>query len=444
MKVLVYPHSMEMGGSQLNALQLAGAVRDRGHEVIVFSEPGPLVMQVRSMGLEHIEVPANRRRPSPTVSRMLGQVVQQRAVDVVHGYEWPPIVDAFLGVNVTGKAAVVGTVMSMTVAPFLPHTVPLTVGTELIRQIAIAAGHTHVTLLEPPVDAQTDHPLVNGDDFRVSHGIRANEVLIAMICRLVPDLKLEGLLSACEAVGELALMGESVRLMIIGDGPARLQLAARSAEVNAAVGREVVILAGQMVDPRPGYAAADIVIGQGGSALRGMAFGKPLVVIGEKGFSELLTPEAAPTFLRQGWYGQGAGSCGAGAPGLRLALQEVIASPHLRHELGIFGRQLIEQRFSLTLAAETAEKMYLRAVQERVSTRRQLAEGLISLSRLAGYKLNRKFRRWVSTVSTDDCNDRSRIATVLSFGQNQDIKVCGVDEHRRTARFRRKSPVYKA
>ena len=29
---------MEIGGSQLNAAQLAGAVRDRGHEVIVIFE----------------------------------------------------------------------------------------------------------------------------------------------------------------------------------------------------------------------------------------------------------------------------------------------------------------------------------------------------------------------------------------------------------------------
>ncbi len=50
MKVLFYPHSMEVGGSQLNALQLAGAVRERGHEVIVLSEPGPLVERVRRMG----------------------------------------------------------------------------------------------------------------------------------------------------------------------------------------------------------------------------------------------------------------------------------------------------------------------------------------------------------------------------------------------------------
>jgi hypothetical protein len=101
-----------------------------------------------------------------------------------------------------------------------------------------------------------------------------------MRCLLVPDLKLEGLLSACDTIGEMALVGEPIRLMIIGDGPARAQVPARSAKVNAAVGREVVDLTGEMADPRPGHGAADIVIGlgQGGSTLRVMAFAKPLVV----------------------------------------------------------------------------------------------------------------------------------------------------------------------
>lgn len=52
MKILVYPHAMEIGGSQINAIQIAGAIRDRGHEVIVLSEPGPMVELVRELGLE--------------------------------------------------------------------------------------------------------------------------------------------------------------------------------------------------------------------------------------------------------------------------------------------------------------------------------------------------------------------------------------------------------
>ena len=276
MKILVYPHTMELGGSQLNAIQLAAAVRDRGHEVIVLSEPGPLVERVRAMGLEHIEVPAHRRRPSPGVMGTLARLVRDRDVDVVHGYEWPPILEAFYGLRSRRGIPVVGTIMSMSVAPFVPRTMPLIVGTERIREAALTAGHRRVTLLEPPVDTEADHPSVKGGEFRARHGIGADEVVAMMVCRLVPDLKLEGLLAACDAAGDLARAGYPLRLVIVGDGPARNAVAERAAQTNATVGRLAVVLAGALDDPRPAYAGADITIGQGGSALRGMAFAKPL------------------------------------------------------------------------------------------------------------------------------------------------------------------------
>jgi glycosyltransferase involved in cell wall biosynthesis len=418
MKVLVYPHDMEIGGSQLNAIQVAGAVRDRGHEVIVISRAGILVARVAAMGLEHIEVPPHRAGLSPAVTHMLGDLVRRRAIDVVHGYEWPPIVQAFLGAGLPGRAAVVGTVMSWTVAPFLPRGISLTAGTEMICQAADAAGHRHVTLLEPPVDTAADHPSAAGSGFRAAHNIRSDEILIVMICRLVPDLKLEGLLSACDAVGQIDLPSRDVRLMIVGDGPARAQLAARAAEINATMGRQAILLAGEISEPSPAYAAADIFIGQGGSALRAMAFGKPLVVIGEDGFSELLTPESAPTFLRQGWYGLGPGSRGTGVSALRSALQAVIVSAELRRELGSFGRRLVEQRFSLTRAASTVEEIYQSAIKNREAAKFRLADAARCTAGLVRYKLQRKYRGWVGTVSTEDGNDRARIAAMLSSGND--------------------------
>ena len=83
----------------------------------------------------------------------------------------------------------------------------------------------------------------------------------------------------------------------------------------------------------------------------------------------------------------------------------------------MFGRRLVEQRFSLAHAAKTVEDLYLWAIRDRVSTRRRLAEATQSVARLAGYKLHRKYRRWAGTASTDDGNDRSQIAAILSSGQ---------------------------
>src|SRR4029077_20107783 len=106
---------------------------------------------------------------------------------------------------------------------------------------------------------------------------------------LASELKREGILEAVRASARLGI-DIPLRMVIVGDGPARkdIELAART--TNVLVGREVVALTGSMADPRPAYAAADVVFGMGSSALRGMAFAKPLVVQGEQGFWELLAP----------------------------------------------------------------------------------------------------------------------------------------------------------
>jgi len=416
-RIVVYPHAMELGGSQLNAIQLAGAVRDRGHEVIVMSEPGPLVDRVRSMGLEHIEIPMDRRRPSPEVIGKLVKLARLRGVQLVHGYEWPPIVEAVIGLGLWRKTPVVGTVMAMSVAPFLPRTTPLIVGTEQIRKAAVAAGHRRVTLLEPPVDTDADNPSIDGGEFRSRYGIHPDEIVVAMICRLVPELKLEGLIAACDAVGDLAIAGHRVRLIIVGDGRSRETVAERASRVNAAAGRQVVLLTGEIADPRQAYAAADITVGQGGSALRAMAFGKPQVVVGERGFSELLTPDTAPIFLKQGWYGLGSGAPGSGALALRRALDPLVASFELRQSLGSFARQLVLDRFSLRQAAQKQEEVYFSALKDSAAAAPLAVDLARCMSGLLSSKLHRKYRRWRGTVVIDDSNAIPLVAEALAGGR---------------------------
>ena len=304
-----------------------------------------------------------------------------------------------------------------------PHTVPLLVGTEQIREAALAAGHRRVTLLEPPVDTQADNPWVDGRSFRDQYGIEPDDVLVTMICRLVPELKLEGLLAACDAVGELASTGCKIRLVIVGDGRARSQVAERAARANQMAGGHVVRLAGEIADPRPAYAAADVVIGQGGSALRAMAFGKPLIVVGEGGFSELLTSASAPIFLHQGWYGVGPGSLGSGVPALRMALHSLCASPELRHELGAFARRLVTDRFSLQRAAQLQEEEYVKAMQDHIAAGPMFLDLSRSAAGLLGRKLRTKYQRWRGTAPVDDSNARPVVvARSASKGSKLDGK----------------------
>jgi glycosyltransferase involved in cell wall biosynthesis len=341
-------------------------------------------------------------------------VVREWRVDVVHAYESMPVIEAFFGPVLRYRTPVVGTVMSMSVVPFFPRAVRLTVGTEQIREAALAAGHRRVILLEPPVDVDADNPSVDGRDFRAEHGIRADEVLLVMVCRLVPELKLEGLLAACDAVGKLARTGHLVRLVIVGDGRARKEVADHAAKANALAGRQVVQLTGEITDPRPAYAAADVIVGQGSSALRGMAFGKPLVVVGEEGFVELLTPESAPIFLQQGWYGLGAGSLGTGAAALCLAMERLAISVELRRELGAFARHLVVNRFSLHRAARLLEEEYIAAIRERLEVRPPVVDFVHSAAGVLGNKVRRQYHRWRGTVGIDNPNGRAAITRFIT------------------------------
>lgn len=405
LNVLVYPHAMAMGGSQLNAIELAAAVRDLGHRVSVISEPGPLVRLVHELGLPHLELPEHRRRPSVAVARQLRRLVRQRDIDVVHGYEWPPAVEAAAAGFRRGDVAAVCTVMSMAVAPFLPASMPLVVGTRAIQQRAARGRPGPVHLIEPPVDVTLNAPGHPVREYRERFGLLDDgSIDLAVVCRLVPELKLEGVLTAIDVVGELA-RELPLRLTIVGDGNARDQVQERAAKANARAGRRAVLLTGQLFDPRPAYAAADIVLGMGGSALRGLAFGRPLVVQGERGFWELLTPESSGLFLQQGWYGVGDGT--GGAQRLAAILRELAPDVQRREFLGGYGRELAEQRFSLRRAATVQERIYREALElagRRSGPVGEAAEVARSAAGVLAHKVRRRYRAVRGTRASEDFN----------------------------------------
>ena len=117
MRVMVCPHDMDIGGSQLNAIDLAAAIRDLGHDVLVYSSDGPLMNRVRDLGLAHLRRHPAPRRPSLARAADLARVTREWRADVLHGYEWPPILEVAAAATVSRSVAV-GTVMSMAVAPF--------------------------------------------------------------------------------------------------------------------------------------------------------------------------------------------------------------------------------------------------------------------------------------------------------------------------------------
>jgi len=412
MKIVVYPHDLKIGGSQLNAIEIAAQVQSLGHACVVFGYPGPLMDRIAQLGLEFIASPEPGKRPSPAVMIALGRLVEEREIDVVHGYEWPPAVESWLvAARQRRSVAAVGTVMSMAVAPFLPRTLPLVVGTEQIASAERAKRRRLIAVIEPPVDVQSNAPRAarGVDDFRSQHGMNDGSLNVVSVSRLAHELKLEGLLVAIDTLPKLGGQ-QPIRLVIVGDGPARELVAARAEAANRDAGRTAVVLTGELPDPRPAYDAADILLGMGGSALRSLAFAKPLVVQGENGFWRLLSDETVDEFLWTGWYGVGTGPEN-GPSALRNAIGPLLNDIDRRRELGKLGRELVEQRFGLKAAAARQLRIYQAALDVKPDSVRLSIDGVRSAVNYTSHVASRRIARIRGRHTIDDFNRSPVVAT---------------------------------
>jgi glycosyltransferase involved in cell wall biosynthesis len=377
-KILVFTHRLDLGGTQTNAIDLAASVRDSfGHDVVLFGTPGPAMKLARERGLRVIPAPAARVRPSLTMMAALRDVVTAESPDLVHAWDWPQVLDAYFGQRLMGSLPVVGTSMSMSVERFLPRAMPMTFGTSELRARAAEVWSSPVSLLEPPVDTVANRPgAVDQELFRERHGLSPDVPTIVIVSRLSRDMKLDGIRRSIGAVALLAAE-RPVRLVIVGDGDAFQELSHDA----RAVGRQAVVLTGALRDPRPAYAAADIVLGMGGSALRAMAFAKPVIVLGERGFSEVFEPKTAGQFLWRGFYGAGDG----GSDRMYHQLADLLDDPERGEQLGQFGLRTVTERYGLDAATANLEKIYREVTGERARSRGALVvEGARSLAVRSG------------------------------------------------------------
>jgi hypothetical protein len=163
-------------------------------------------------------------------------------------------------------------------------------------------------------------------------------------------------------------------LIIVGDGVARVELEQLAAEANSELGRSAVVLTGAMLDPRPAYDSADIVVGMGGSALRGMAFGKAVLIVGEQGFSSPFTAETAQSFYYKGIYGRGDGDSGNQ---VHIAnIRRFAEHPNQIPALGEFSRQFVLRHFALEAVSACLDGYCRAALAETPQLSVAIADGL--------------------------------------------------------------------
>lgn len=357
LRILIGLNRLWLAGAELNAVDLATKFRERGHHVVIVGQDEDDRAMVEFAQHRGLAVRVLDRGPNWSLIRPLESIVKEERIQLIHMYYSRLTLAALLGPYRRWGTPVVRTEYGPgNVAAF--YSSHLIVGTEECAQAMPPWFDAPVSVIEPPVDTLQDrHDAVDVDGFLAHHHIDVDRPCVALVSRLDRLDKLEGVLRSIDACA--ALESPGVTLVIVGSGDALSDVRQAADRVNDRLGRRAVVLTGKLHDPRPAYAAADVVVGMGGSALRAMAFEKPVVILGANGFALPFEPATAEYFFWHGFYGRGP------MYDLTAALSRILSDPALKVSLGQFGRRTVETRYSLDLAYRNLEGIYRTAVRNR-------------------------------------------------------------------------------
>jgi L-malate glycosyltransferase len=363
-KVLVFVDHFIVGGVPINSIDLSTVLaRSFGHEIVLFGAPGPAIELAKERGLRFIAAPRVDGRPCLGRMRTLARVIRSERPDLVHAWDWRACVEAHLVAQLLLRVPLLVSHSTMALERLLPKKTPTMYMTPELVDLARADGREPVAFLPVPTDIPASTQSADGAAFRTACAARDDDIVLVTVSRLDSWIKSESLIRTIAVTRRLGAVFKSLKFVIVGDGEARAELERHAAEANAALGRQAVVLYGEMVDPRAAYVAADIIVGMGGSALRGMASGKPVIIVGKNGFAAKLDAGTQDDFLYRGMYGSGDG----GDTSLEAAVRQLAGDAHQRAQHGELARQFVERHFSLPVAAADLEHFMRLAVNARPS-----------------------------------------------------------------------------
>lgn len=368
LKVLVKINDLILGGCQLNALDFALEARRHGVDTTLVGyretlpHRGPSMIDIaaeRGVALEVLDAGPregwrNRRRRA----RELSALADRLDVDLVHTYGAWTARQAFWGPCKFAKRPLVQTVYEMYVPSTVYRRVPLVVGTRyLLTELRDTRGR--VWLISPPVDLQRDAPGA-GAGTSTSPELAASspngELRIVIVSRLDDDMKAHGISIVMRSL--LRMERDDVVFVVVGGGDAEERLEAEGAAVNEQLGRPAVVFTGPLGDPRAAYDAADVMLGMGGSAARSLAFAKPLVVVGERGWSQRFSEETADFLFSQSFWSFEDVDDDRAQQLLIDQIAPLLDEADERARMAEFGRAFAEEHFGLEAMTERLVAIY--------------------------------------------------------------------------------------
>jgi glycosyltransferase involved in cell wall biosynthesis len=351
--------SLGWGGQERRIFAEAEIMRQRRHNVILAIDPrGELYQRALKAGLPAVPVPFGGRHTIPALIT-LRQLLHRQAVDILNTHS---SLDSWVGLlAVLGKRSRTRLVRTRHLSTPIQTSWPtrllyqspdaiITTGQAIKNLIINRARVSAAKIYSIPTGVPLNrfYPRPPGDRLGFLPAWPQNSCLIGSVAVL---RSWKGHLYLVEALAKVLQAGEKAYLVLVGDGPYRVVIEAKVAELNLT---DFICFAGYQDNVPDWLALMDIVVlasyaneGVPQSLLQAMAMARPVIgttcgcipEIVEMESSGLLVPPKDSTSLAE-------------------ALLNLIRNPATRAKFGSRGLALVQERYSLEQMAAATEKVY--------------------------------------------------------------------------------------
>ena len=291
MNVLLLTSQLQDGGAETHVLSLASQLAHMGYGVTVASSGGRLVSHLGEMGVSHVTLPLNKKKPTALFKSYLGisRLLSTGNYRIAHAHSRIAAVVAWW---VCSKRRHRGVCLITTIHAHYKARGLYCKMSRWGRGVIAVSDDLRMHLLSTCSDVLPENVTVipNGIDASlfIPRGEKTDKkIRIAFLSRLDDDCSAAAY-ALCRIAVKLFERHGNLEIIIGGGGSQYRRLRQMADGVNRAVGAELIRCVGQVDDTVVFHKSADIFVGVSRAALEAMCCAVPVVLAGDEGYLGIL------------------------------------------------------------------------------------------------------------------------------------------------------------
>ena len=355
MKILMLTSSFDIGGAETHILELAKALKQKGHIISVASAGGEYVEALIKNGIFHITLPLNSKNPIKMLSsyKVLKKAIIKNHYDVIHTHARLP--------------ALLGSMLSKRTSVPMVSTAHWVFSLKQPAKMLTRWGSKSIAVSADIKNYLTDNYKIYQDNIKVTvNGIDTNRFKpskndfnlhkIIHISRL-DEGRAKTAFALIDIAPALSKKYKNIEIEIIGSGNCEEKARQKAIEANRVCGYEVIKLRGKRTDIDSLLSSGKcIFVGVSRAALEAMSCGHPVILCGDEGYEGIFDAENAQKSIISNFCCRNSEKLSNQA--LTRDIEYLLNNEQYSISLGKRNRDFIERYYSLDKMAEDAISVY--------------------------------------------------------------------------------------